>query len=493
MSEKPIQITKFDYGISGSDNRNLPDGLFDYLENVNAGEKTKGLKQLNDVSGVDSTRTLLKVINVSNVIYGLGKSSSGNNFALYRSIDYGATFTEITPTSTSTFFQVENPFLVHYQGYVYFFNGTYIARYATNDGDNDGNWLTLSLGGDAFSGGIQWQGKLWGWHNNDIYYVLTSGSKVQMNAIPADQSIIDLIPYGNLLSSICTSTGSISNMYLIDGVSTTTFTDIVPIGFGYVSGGCIINGMIKAIISTGFGGGYGFEIKYYDVGGFKTEYIYKGKENLSGDKFVYLISRVKVYGNFMYFIIGGTRPNTTTTTNSFSTQLMRYGSKVQGEKNLLVVYKDLNFIPSNITRASDKQNDFVLMDLRADAYSIFATIQDNASTPTIKEIMTTTTKTQAGVLETSWYDGDYASKKIFKGFMCQFLPLPTGASVVLKYKKNAETTWTTLFTEDTDNEIQRELIKDIQAKQIKVRIELTGGAELTGFLTKYETQSSKLL
>jgi hypothetical protein len=105
----------------------------------------------------------------------------------------------------------------------------------------------------------------------------------------------------------------------------------------------MVDGIIKVVMALGFGGGSGFEIRYSAPGGFKPEFSYKGVKNTTGDNFTYLISRVKTYGNFLYFLIGATRPNTTTTANSFSVQLVRYGNKLSGQPNSFSVYKDLNF------------------------------------------------------------------------------------------------------------------------------------------------------
>jgi hypothetical protein len=489
MAEKQIKINRFDtVGVNRT-------STFKYIENTNLGDDVTAIKQTADVVGANSTRTILKTINVGIDIYGLGQSTAGNNFALYKSSDYGATFTELNPGDTGTFAQIENPFFVYYQGVIYFFNSLYIGKYTISGGAFDGNWETLSIGGNAFNGGVEWQGKLWGWHGNDLYYIPTGGTKVQMNAIPSDQSIVDLVPYGNLLAVICSSATGSANMYLVDGVATTTFVDIIPIGSGKVAGGSMVDGIIKVVIATGFGGGTGFEIRYYATGGFKPQFSYKGVKNTTGDNFTYLISRVKTYGNFIYFLIGATRPGTTTTANSFSVQLVRFGSKLSGQQSSFSVYKDLNFVPSSITRATDRYNDFVLLDLQSGYYSLFANCLDNGSTPTFKEIRTTTTFAQAAVIETGVMTGsDSSIEKQLNEMSIMCSPLTIGQSIKLYYKPDADTTWTEIQTIDTVGTITYEPVLQADgnnlrtSKEVQFQFQLLGGAELTGFYAKYEEE-----
>ena len=502
MPEKQIKITRFDGGMAEED-RDLGNGYFKYLENVNAGEKARGLKQERDVVGADSTRTLLKTISVDNVIYGLGKSTSGGNFALYKSIDYGATFSEINPASTSTFLQVENPFLVYYQGYIYFYNGIYIGKYTVSSGAITGDWLTLGIGGNTVSVGVQWQGELYGFSGQRIYAINIVGNTFGEDIvkedvtfagyidIPTDQAIVELVPYGNLMAVICKSSVGDAVMYLWDGVTTTSFYDIISIGDSNVAGTSLVDGVIKVVVSDGLG----FKIKQYNGNTFTTELNYLGRKNNTGDNFTYVISRVKTHNNFLYFLIGATRPNTNTTVNSFSVQLARYGSQTSGQQKSLSVYKDLNFVPSSITRLTDRQNDFNIMLTTSGYYAIFCAIQDNASTLTIKEIRTTTTTALAGIIETSIFTGGDSSieKKLSEmSIMCE--PLTTGQSIKLSYKPDADTTWTEIQTIDTVGTITYEPVLEADgsnlrtSKEVAFRFELLGGAELTGFTARYEEE-----
>ncbi len=72
-------------------------------------------------------------------------------------------------------------------------------------------------------------------------------------------------------------------------------------------------------------------------------------------------------------------------------------------------------------------------------------------------------------------------------------PLPTAGQIVLKYRKNEETSWTTIFTHTTDNSLSHFSINIEstgaplpQFKEIQLRVESTGGAVLTGLYMESE-------
>ena len=70
-------------------------------------------------------------------------------------------------------------------------------------------------------------------------------------------------------------------------------------------------------------------------------------------------------------------------------------------------------------------------------------------------------------------------------------PLPAAGTTVLKYRIDAETSWTTIFTHSTDDSLSHTAINIESSganlphfKEIQFRIESTGGSEITGFKFK---------
>jgi len=77
--------------------------------------------------------------------------------------------------------------------------------------------------------------------------------------------------------------------------------------------------------------------------------------------------------------------------------------------------------------------------------------------------------------------------------------LPTAGQVVMKYRVNNETSYTTIFTDTTDNDITHSAVNIEssgatlpQFRELQLRVESTGNAEITGISLKWEEIDSKL-
>jgi len=84
--------------------------------------------------------------------------------------------------------------------------------------------------------------------------------------------------------------------------------------------------------------------------------------------------------------------------------------------------------------------------------------------------------------------GDAGITKQLLGCSLYCLPLPSGATLTLKYKRDSETVFTTIGSITTTNEVSRDFV-NIEStgvdfgtgKEFTFRIESTGGAEVTGY------------
>ncbi len=80
---------------------------------------------------------------------------------------------------------------------------------------------------------------------------------------------------------------------------------------------------------------------------------------------------------------------------------------------------------------------------------------------------------------------DSSKTKEFVGATAITETLPSGASIVAKYKADAESVWTTFLTHNTLASFSTDIVQQVARlphhKELKLRIESTGGAELTGF------------
>ena len=106
----------------------------------------------------------------------------------------------------------------------------------------------------------------------------------------------------------------------------------------------------------------------------------------------------------------------------------------------------------------------------------------------------------SSIYESQIFDsGDPSKKKDLIGVTVFYDALPDNGQVVLKYKKDADTSWTTIFTDATDDAISHSAVniessgeKITDIKEIRLRIESTGGAEITGFSFKTEETGKRL-
>ena len=112
----------------------------------------------------------------------------------------------------------------------------------------------------------------------------------------------------------------------------------------------------------------------------------------------------------------------------------------------------------------------------------------------------TTAYAGSSLIETVIYDsGDASVEKDLVGVTVTYHPLPADGQVILKYKKDAESAWTTIFTDTTDSAISHPAINIEstgasfgQHKEIQFRLESLGGAEITGLSFKTETTGKRL-
>ena len=119
-------------------------------------------------------------------------------------------------------------------------------------------------------------------------------------------------------------------------------------------------------------------------------------------------------------------------------------------------------------------------------------------TDNVTKIVNDATYSNTSIYETLKNDlmpfGDRPKKKTLTGVAVTYAPLGSSAQVMVKYRVDEETNYTTLFTETTDNAVVTESKNTSTLpsgwREIQFRIESTGGAEITGFYYSYDTEKS---
>lgn len=104
---------------------------------------------------------------------------------------------------------------------------------------------------------------------------------------------------------------------------------------------------------------------------------------------------------------------------------------------------------------------------------------------TVDKINDAKTFTFTSVWESQKFNGGNINQlKELQAVFAMYAALPSAGQVVLKYRKDEESSWTTLFTETTDNAVNTELAQGgsvvlPEFHEIQLRVESTGGAEIT--------------
>jgi len=497
---REIKVNNFWSGIINNERSTLASGFY-YGENINI--KGKHIKQVvnnqdENACGYDVDNYITKVIQVGSTMYALGQDGNNDTTIWIKANNLtGLWETAINTTIRNTTYRGGDSLLACINNVLFLDGGTdYIAKYTIDTDTINATWASLSGG---LKGGEVWQGRIYGWDTNNYIYAIdpVADTLTQKILIPAEQTPVQIVPYGNLLMIICTSTVTNSKAYLWDGVNTSTFIDILDLGKGTVSGGNILDGIIYAVI--GSGNKRNFKIKAYNGGIFQTAFTYSARPDRNGTyAYIQPASRVKVFSGYIYFIITGTKPDGTYA-NYYEYSIARFGRDESINPMTFSIYKTLDFSSARAIDGQTDNNDFTILENivgteEQDEKSIVAFINsDTKKTTGFIGSVNDFTK-EAGIVETFKYNGrDGSQEKKLMGVSAYYFALSTTGQVVMKYKKDEETTWTTIFTDTTDDSLSHQSVNIEETwavlpifKEIQLRFEMIGGAELTGWKMKYE-------
>ncbi len=335
-------------------------------------------------------------------------------------------------------------------------------------------------------------GNLYMFYNNQVVRVSPAGAVTDavLTCLPADMRIQSVARWGSYLaigmaygtSATAAPTGR-SQVFLWDYVTSTTVYDVINWGEGalMVLGNVEENliGVTNKYLETPSGltslalGNGSMVIRQWNGGVPRIAKEVVGNQVVTLGRF---IRNVVIKDNKMHWVASVPMNQSTATESTYHLGIWAYGRKNANADYAL----SLAYIEEGVDAANFKINSFG----NAGNYWFINHSADGSIAKTDKSANYTFTS----IAETNIIDHGDASqlKKLDKVWVTTNF-LPTAGQVVLKYRADAETSYTTIYTNTTDNSITHSAT-NIEStgvnlpdfNEIQFRVESTGGAEITG-------------
>lgn len=305
------------------------------------------------------------------------------------------------------------------------------------------------------------------------------------SALPTGYHITCASTYGSYLA-IGMTDGQRSTVFIWDYVSDTTVADKIDWGDGQLKVLGTIDGKLVGVsdvdLSTNFFLNGLMSIRMWAGGA--PSVVKEVNTKVGGGT---LLTGGIVKNNKLYFVASLPLNQSTSTTSTFHTGIWCWGRKdVYSNYALSLEYIE-DGVTTNVINSFGIQGDYWYISYNSDG-SVSKT-DDHTSN-----------YTTTSVFESQILNGDSSStKKKLIGVTVDTEPLPSAGQVVLKYRKDEETSWTTIFTNTTDNSITHSALNIESSgatlpefRELQLRVESTGGAEITAIKCKYEALDKEI-
>lgn len=429
-------------------------------------------------------------------LYGLGKESNGFPKIVSKADPTTGSWT-LNSNAEGNAARISGSF-IEWQNAWWFFQGTnqvskfVIGGSITNSVSTVGSTITTVaqsvIGADD---------NLYMFYNNVVVRVSPAGSVTDdvISAIPSDMRITSVARWGTYLAIGCaygtsaTATPSgRSQVFLWDMVTTTTVSDVIDWGDGALQVLGNIEGRIVGVsdkfLSSSLGITRGSMVVRMWAGAIPK--VFKevvANQTVTLGRF---IRNVVIKADKMYWVASVPFELSTSTESTFHLGIWCFGRKNRNSEFAL----SLDYIEDGIDSSNFKINSFG----NAGNYWFINHSADGSISKTDDAGNFTTT---------SLYDtqilgnAKQVKKLIVVGVETDYMP--SAGQVVVKYRKDEETSYTTIFTHTVDNSLNHEAINiessgdDLpEYREIQIRVESTGGAEITGIYIKHEEIAKNL-
>lgn len=338
---------------------------------------------------------------------------------------------------------------------------------------------------------------LYMFYNNKVVRVSRTGTVTDdvLTNLPSDMRITSVARWGTYLAigmaygtSATSAPSGVSKVFIWDMVTSTTVNDVIDWGEGALMVLGNIEGRLVGVSNkyletpsglTSLSLGQGSMVVRLWAGA--TPQIMKeitGNQSVTLGRF---IKDVVVKDNKMYWVASVPFGASTATESTYHLGIWAFGRKDRNADFTL----SLDYVEEAIDTANYKINSFG----NAGNYWFI----NHGAAGLVHKTDDAANYTYTSVYETERFgDGRQTNKLNRVTVMTDFLP--AAGQVVLKYKKDEETSFTTIFTHGTDNSMRHTALNIESSgatlptyKRLRLRMESTGGAVPTGLRIEGET------
>jgi hypothetical protein len=488
MKPQEIKITQFFSGIEDSPRKYSLSGFqhsahFDIHSDPTKLIPYRSLEADTEtsVSATDLKQYLVQdgvYASASTKFYGLGQTGAGLTKILQKAVAESGLWT--TPATSEGNGAVKNGCFFEYKDYLWGFQGSnQIFKWGLLSGSpsitNSVSTVASTITSVA-NGVIAADGNAYMAYNNVVVRIATDTTTITDSAktVPTNFKITSLANYGSYLAVGCSPKDPYNGQskVFLWNLSSDLFAETIDWGEGDLRVLEPIEGLLVGVtdryLNNAVGAGRGSMIIQGYSGGAAQVLKEVYTQALVGKT---MPTSKAVKNNRLFFAAK-------IMTNSAGTEY-REGIWSFGRKNINYPYAlTLDITDSNINTSG-------IQSFSTAANYFFISHSGDGS---LDKTNDAATYAFTSVYETQvWGDG-FTNQKLSK-FILTTAPIPTGGSVTVKYKNNAETSWTTIGTLSTVGATHR-IFLNIESsgaafptsRESQYRIESTGGAEITGFL-----------
>lgn len=486
----PIYVNQFTGGISDSPRKNAPTEFqiskhFDIWSDPKRLTPYRSLEADTEtaVSATDLKQYYVRdffYASASAKLYGLGQTAGGLTKILQKADATTGLWTK--PSSSEGNGAVQNGCFFEYKDYAWGFQGTnQIFKWGLLSGTPSITNSVATVASTITSvanGIIAADGNAYMAYNNVVVRIATDTTTITDSAktVPTNYKITSLCNYGSYMAIGCSPKDSYNGQskVFIWNLSSDLFVETVDWGEGdlrvldNVEG--VLVGITDRYLNNATGAGKGSMVVQVYQGGAARVVKEIFTQALTGKT----IPTTKFVKNNRLFWAAKIMTNSAGT--EYHEGVWSFGRK-SGDYNfaLTIDHIDENVSTSGIQGIGNAAN-----------YVFIAHSADGS----VDKTNDAATYAFTSVYESQIFDmGDVTLNKQLNSFTLYTAPLPASSSMTVKYKKDSDTSWTTIGTLSTTGALSREFI-NIESTglalpafhEIRFRLEsVTGGGEITGF------------